>query len=538
MFTRRHGLSSRSAAVVAAAGLGLSLLSTTAAGAAAEPTDPIDVTNAPRTGAAAPDAASKAARSPASSSTDHANGAVNRSARIADPLSVNDGTVVRTDVVQDLAAQRLRATVTLRHTTADPVVLVYFGEFSGSTCVRRAAIGGAANSAETAGQFLEGGASFGVSRSRSGAVLTLTSQASSTFRRAAYDCAYVYVTDNAGTTVRQAFYAESLVTRWTPKLSIAGGEPIKAAQKGKWVRVRLEVTNSGRAAAGNTRISASGSGLKISPRSRSLGTINARSTKYGVTFKVRVAKGAKTRNVRFTTTANGARATRTYKVGVAPKPRKYASLSGRYFWGFATTSPSDSSGWDTQVVWFLNKKWAHVGEARNGVVPKCRRTTKTCKKYSYDRKRGIARIGGVKFKVTTYGFTYRANRKDERRFYEPATFPRKGARLGTSLTNRDWSGNCLISCTSTTTNLTFDRAGRFVRSSVSIGSWPGLGSNWASFPPDQRGTYRIISKGRVELRFANRKVERARIGLLHNALNRPSATSGVVLGKKNYYFDD
>lgn len=538
MSARRHLLVRRSLATTGVVALAVSLLSTTATGAVADP-GPVDLGGAPRSAAAAPGEASKAARTPASSSTDYSQGAINRSARIAAPLpSPNDGTVVRTDVVQDLAAQRLKATVTFRGTpAANAAVLVYFGELSGSSCVRRAAIGGAARTSETDGQFLEDGAKFAVSRSRSGSVLTLTSQALSTFRTAEYDCAYVYVTDGAST-VTQAFYAESLVTRWTPRLSIAGGHPVKAAQKGKWVRVRLEVNNSGRAAAANTRIVASGAGLKISPRSRSLGTIGARSTKYGVTFKVRVAKGAKTRNLRFTATASGARATKAYKVGVAPKPRTYKSLSGRYFWGFATTSLSDSRGWDTQTVWFLNKRWAYVGEVRNGVVPKCRKTTRTCKKYSYNAKKGIARIGGQKFKVNTYGFTYRANRKDERRSYEPATFPRKGARIGASLTNRDWSGNCLISCTSTTTNLTLDRAGRFVRSSVSIGSWPGLGSSWASFPPDQRGTYRIISKGRIELRFANRKIERHRIGLLHDALNRPSATTGLVLGTTNYYFED
>lgn len=538
----------RALAVACSAVIAAPLLSFTPAGAAGSTTieDLISSsTSAPTQG---PHAKTKstpqgqpAARTPNSSSSDHANGAISRSVRIADVSNPTQSWVRHADVVQDLAGQRLRATITLNGSlpAGDAIAVVYFGEFSGSTCRPGAGIAGMVKAADSGGTLLPGGQAFSVSRSRSGSVLTLTSQARSTFRTAAWDCAYLVVArpDTNPAQILQAFYAESLTTHWTPKLSIDGGEPLQAARKGEWVKMRLEVRNGGRSDAKNVRITAAGKGLKVKPRSRSLGTISDRSTKYGVTFKVRVKKGKKARKLKYTVTASGARAAKQFTIGVAPEPKKYKKLSGRYFWGFASSTLSDSQGWDTEVMWFLNKKWVHIGAPKNGVTPKCRKTSKTCVKYTYNRKKGIARIGGKKVKVNSYGFSYKA-RKSPKRFYEPATFPKKNARIGTDLINQDWSGHCVLMCTATTTNLTLDRKGRFVRGSWSVGSWPGLGSSWSSIPPDQRGTYRIISKGRIQLRFTNGKTERTRIALLHNALNRPSATTGLVLGAKNFYFQD
>lgn len=480
-----------------------------------------------------------APRTATSATSDYGNGAISRSVRVADVSGASEQVVQHADVVQDLAGQRLKATITLKPSAPDRLVIVYFGEFSGSSCIAGAGIAGwTKTSTDAGGTLLPSEQNFSVARSLSGSVLSLTSMAGSTFRNAPYDCAYVVVAKPSGTSVVavQNFYAEGLVTRWTPKLTISGGEPVKGAQRGTWVNVRLEVRNRGRGDATNTRIVASGSGLKITPRSRNLGTISDRSTKYGVTFKVRVAKGTKSRKLRFSATANGARTAKTFVVGVAPKPRKYTSLSGRYFWGFASGSVGGSTGWDTEVMWFLNRKWVFIGETRDGAVPTCRKTTKSCRKYTYNRKSGVAKVAGQKFKVTTYGYTFKVPGQ-ARRLFEPVTFPRKGARLGANLINQDWNGYCTLMCTSTTTYLTLDRQGRFVRSGFSVGSWPGMGSSWSSVPANQRGRYRMIGKGRIELRFSNRKVERKRIAISHNALNRPSTTTGLVLGKKPFYFD-
>lgn len=554
MSSRQHTFR-RSIAAVGSVALSIALLSALPADADDTGLAVIDVEVATPSSAAA-EAVPKASgrhspqstrRAPSSSSSDFASGATRRAARLARFVSTGANPsaayqMTRADVSQDLVGQRLTATVPFRSTpAADSYIYVFFGQWRGGECIRRALIAAGGNNADAAGTFYDGQenptTSFAVSRSRSGSTVSISSAANSAFRTAEYDCSFALVAGPNGTPVHHGLGAESLITQFTPRLAIAGGEPLHAARPGKWVTMRLEVRNSGRADAANARITAVGKGLRITPRSRNLGTIDDRSTKYGVTFKVRVAKGKKARKLTYRVTANGARATKQFTIGVAPRPQRYKSLTGRYFWGFATTSATDTKGWDTEVIWFLNRRWAHFGAPRNGVVPKCRRTTKACKKYAYNRRTGVVRIAGRKAKVTTYGFTYTAP-KDERRFYEPVTFPRKGQRFATNLINNDWSGNCLLMCTATVSNLTLDRKGRFLRGSFSVGSWPGLGSSWSSIPPDQRGTYRVISRGRVELRYATGKVERTRMALSHNALNRPSATSGIVLGTKNYYHDD
>ncbi len=545
----------RSIATVGSVALSLGLLSALPADADDARPAVIDVEVATSGAAAAgamPKASSRrspqsARRAPSSSSSDHASGATRRTARLARFVSTGANPsaayqMTRADVSQDLVGQRLTATVPFRSTpAADSYIYVFFGQWRGGECIRRALIAAGGNNADAAGTFYDGQenptTSFAVSRSRSGSTVSITSAANSAFRTAEYDCSFALVAGPNATPVHHGLGAESLVTHFTPRLAIKGGESLHAARRGKWVKMRLDIHNSGRADAVNTRITAAGKGLQIKPRSRSLGRVSDRSTTYGVTFHVRVAKGTKARKINFTATANGVRASKRFTVGVAPKPRRFASLSGRYFWGFATSSLSDSSGWDTEVIWFLNKRWAHIGAPKNGVVPKCRRTTKACKKYTYNRKSGVMRLAGRKAKVTTYGFSYTAP-KQKRRHFEPLTFPKKGQRIGANLINQDWSGQCVLMCTATTTYLTLDRKGRFVRTGFSVGSWPGLGSSWSSIPPDKRGTYRMISRGRIEMRFADGKIERRRIGLNHNALNRPSAASGVVLGDMNFYHYD
>src|SRR5690606_28008434 len=129
------------------------------------------------------------------------------------------------------------------------------------------------------------------------------------------------------------------------------------ARAGKWTTLRLEVRNAGRGQAKNVKIRAKGSSMTIKKASRTLGTIDSRSSKYGVTYKVKL-KGAKSRKVTFTVTADGGyKATKSFTIAREPAPKKYKSLAGRYFWGFHPSSLSSSSGWDNTMMRFLDKKW-------------------------------------------------------------------------------------------------------------------------------------------------------------------------------------
>ena len=97
----------------------------------------------------------------------------------------------------------------------------------------------------------------------------------------------------------------------------------------------------------------------------------------------------------------------------------------------------------------------------------------------------------------------------------------------------------MISCTSWTDRLSLAKNGRFVWAHTSIGSWPGLGSYWSSAPPDKRGTYKVVKKGVVELRYANGKKKRMTIAIDHDVRGKASpAGAGVILGLTNFYFQD
>lgn len=373
----------------------------------------------------------------------------------------------------------------------------------------------------------------------SGRTVTATTVANAAIAKARWDCAEAWIAYQPVNeiVVGQFAYVQDL---GGADLKIQGlSAPVLGERAGKWVRVRVEVRNGGDGEARNVRVTAKGKSMSIKKKTIKVGAINRRSTKYGVEFRVKL-KGAKTRKLVLTAKATGGNVTkRTIKIARKPKPKRYKSLVGKYFWGFASTTLSSYTGWDTQTVWFVNKRYAHIGAPKNGKKPKCARTSKVCKRYKYNARTGQARIGKQRFKVTTAGFTAKLSAKDERRFYEPLTFPKKGKRLKVDLINQDWYGNCLLTCTSTTTHFSLDKKGRFVRSSWSIGSWPGLGSSWTIIPPDKRGTYRILANGRIELKFANKKVERRTIGIQHDVRGKPSPNGeGIVIGTTNYYWQD
>lgn len=106
------------------------------------------------------------------------------------------------------------------------------------------------------------------------------------------------------------------------------------------------------------------------------------------------------------------------RLKTSKKSRGHRSLSGRYFWGWLPTGMTASEGWSTRAVRFLDKKWACTDFPKSGKKPKCTRTTKHCKKYSYNAKTGVAKIGGQKVKVNTEGFRYRVHEGEGNAYFE------------------------------------------------------------------------------------------------------------------------
>ncbi|MBD9699172.1 hypothetical protein IGS67_06660 [Flavimobilis sp. GY10621] len=525
--------------------------------AAAPPPDPdglADTVAAGTTSAARPlggttvGGASAARSGSSAGASAYVAGLLRRTATIADArddASPHAGQrLVKVVATQDVVGQRLRATLTFAgapSASQNSLAVVWFGEWSGSTCVARAVLGVEARpGGATTGQHVGAAGSTGtfpVTRSGSGTAVTLTSAAASTFRHADLECAYVVVQSADGATRYQSFYAEKLEEVHAPRLEVTGGEPVQGARAGRWTTLRLKVHNKGQGDAQKVRISAKGSGLTIKSASRSLGTVTARSNE-AVVYKVRL-KGAKSRKVTFTvTSSNGSRVTKSFTIAREPAPRRYSSLAGRFFWGYQPSTMSSTSGWDNMTMRFLNRSWVYIGDAK-GRTPSCSRSSTSCKRYTYDARRGIAKIGSQKFKVTTKGFSYKVAKGDAASRFEPATLPKRGTRLSANLVHQNWSGSCLLQCTTWTERLVLTKSGKFVRSRTSLGSWPGLDLFWSSTPPSQRGTYKITRAGVIEMRYANGKKKRQTIAVGHDVRGIPSAASGgIVIGLTNFYHQD
>ncbi len=448
-------------------------------------------------------------------------------------------------LTQDLAAQRLVVTATLRAApTQDTVIVASFGIWNGDTCQRSAAVLGTTVSNSAAG--LWGSTEVAASRSRSGNTIRLATAVLPAVRGVEFDCAFVRLNNLAdASTVYQSSYGESLIEEFRPQLRIDTDEPsMLGARAGAWISVDLEVDNPGNSPVSGVVVRASGKKLQIKRPTRALGTIADRDDT-DVRFKVRLkvpkktagarkrSKRVKPQKLTVRASAAGVSASRTFTVVVSPKPTRPKSLVGRYFWAFEPSSIGDSSGWRNHTVWFVNRKFAFIGDPGTR-KPKCRKASRTCVRYSWNPRRGVGRLGSKKIKVTSAGFSWQPKGRSKM-FWTPLSLPKKGSRVGLDLYRQDWSGYCLISCTTWTDYLTMDRQGRFITSGSSIGSWPGLGSYWSTVSADSRGRYRFVGRGIVELAYANGKKERRIFGVEADPRGKANPEFGVLMGLANYY---
>ena len=456
-------------------------------------------------------------------------------------------------VTQDLTSGRITAVATYRAAptaAADSVLFVYLGEWSGNACHRRVALAAQAVGTGQAGQFVTGTGPYtstgalSFTKNLSGATLVFTSAVDARIRKGDWDCAFFDVTeaepaDSSAPVVHQHSEAVDLTEHYAPLLAMDLGEPVQGNYRTKWTKVRIEVRNNSLGPASNVTIRPSGAGLNFKPKQRNLGTIGSRSTKYGVEFRVRL-KGKnpkkKQRKATFTATSAGKKFTQRVTIAEKPRPKKVKALAGRYYWGF--TPASANKGWDTRALWFVNRKWVHVGFSKNGAKPKCGKKVKACKRYTYNPRTGVVKFGGKKAKVTTEGFAIKAAKADPKIRWYPTTLAKKGQRFNLSLSRDDYTGNCLIFCTVKSESLSMDRKGRFVLGSFSITSLgaPGSNSQFASAPADQKGTYQVQKNGRIVLKYANGTTKRHTLAIEHDVRGKAVAQgAGVVLGDRNFY---
>lgn len=79
--------------------------------------------------------------------------------------------------------------------------------------------------------------------------------------------------------------------------------------------------------------------------------------------------------------------------------------------------------------------------------------------------------------------------------------PPAGTRWDTTVTYSNSSGICPLYCSYFTEHLTFRPDGTFARDAVASGSGPVV--DWASVPPNRRGTYEVRADGTLRLAFAD-----------------------------------
>lgn len=440
-------------------------------------------------------------------------------------------------VVQDVQ----KKTVTIEATYAtvpaadDPqVVVAYLGTWSGRTCTVSSGLGVAVQGRSASALWIADSGEPRVTLARSGAVATATVTGDARLGSSPWNCAFALTGPADASRTYQSFSPEELdvtVVR-TAKLSATISTQDIATRAGKYTKFKVTVKNSGNGTARNAKVTMTGKGLKFAKKTVSYGSIKAGDSKTK-TFKVRMS-GSKTRTAKATAMASGARrAAVKAKVLRIKKTTRPASLAGRYYWGFDT---SMHTGWDNRGVKFVNKRWAYLGFPKKGTVA-CSSKVKNCKRYTYNARTGIVKIGKSKGKVNSKQLTL------GKKSYYPLSTPKKGTRLKVALIHNNFDG-CLANlyCHTWTEKLFLDTNGRFVRTKSSIASVgvPGVSQTWyQGVQPDERGRYKVLSKGRIQFTYANGKKVVRSIGIEQDVREKAAPQrQGLLIGDVNFYPQD
>lgn len=207
-----------------------------------------------------------------------------------------------------------------------------------------------------------------------------------------------------------------------------------------------------------------------------------------------------------------------------PQPRTDPnSLAGRYFWGSLYTI----GGIDQRSLYFTGPDLVSTAAAESA-FPACTAPNETCKPYSYDAATGSLTIDGMA--TTLQG---RKIELDGRSYLELG-YPPAGARWDAYVTYSNSSGICPLYCSYYTENLAFLADGTFVRDAVASGSGPVV--DWASVPPDRKGTYEIRADHTLRLAYADGRERIETVGLYLDDAGSPKPPGeGVILGGDGYF---
>lgn len=342
-----------------------------------------------------------------------------------------------------------------------------------------------------------------------------------------------------------------------PNLALSLKAPRNVKPRGT-AKVKVTIANTGDGPATGAKLSVKAKGGKIKPRkSKPLKVPAGKSIVRA--FKVKAGRKGQIKvqaKVRLGGSSAGAGAAIVVKKKrKTPKPPKPGgSLAGKIFWGFEEYQWDRSS--DILGLYFSNSKFVHWGMPKGG-LPNCSKVTAKvdengemqpgCLRYSYNPKSGKIAIGKAKGTYRKGDLKLKMDsemwRIDGKTWY-PGAFAKAGSRFKITLINRGYYGLCGISptCTTWAEYLTLQPDGKFGRTESSLttgggGSLPFIAIG--SYPPEDRGTYRVLSNGRIRFDYDNGETKVETLTIQTDKKGRPDAArEGVLLDDVWFYKED
>ena len=324
-------------------------------------------------------------------------------------------------------------------------------------------------------------------------------------------------------------------------------------KRNRWARLKVKLRNSGDARATSVVVSLGAArGVKLRPKSTkvALKAIAPGATKTA-TFRVMLTRKAKAVS-KLSLKAKGAHGLKASARAVLkvrkpkpkqppkPKPSGSGSLAGRIFVRLDSTDTMHSAY--LRGYAFIDDTWAY-NEVPSGGFPHCTKVTGSakepgCVKYSYNPRSGAVKVGALGGgKVTAAGL------KIDGQSYEEVSIPKPGTKYRVYQYFQGFSGLCglLPGCTTWRTDLTLTKSGEFALGHSSLSTAGGVGGApfvaVGSYPPDERGTYRIERGARIRLAFADGHVETKTIAIYRDDKGRPAPVSeGLILDGEYFIF--
>lgn len=342
-----------------------------------------------------------------------------------------------------------------------------------------------------------------------------------------------------------------------PNLGLSLKAPGKVKPRGT-AKVKVTIKNSGDGAANGAKLSVTAKGGKIKPQKIQRLKIPAGKSVVRA-FKVKAGRKGKVK-LRAKVSLRGSSAG-AGKVIAVKKPRKKpkppkpgGSLAGKIFWGFEEYQWDQSS--DILGLYFSNSKFVHWGMPKGG-LPNCSRVTAKvdedgemqpgCLRYSYNPKSGKITIGKAKGTYRKGDLKLKMDsdmwRIDGKTWY-PGAFAKAGARFKVTLINRGYYGLCGITayCQTWAEYLTLEPGGKFGRTRSSLttsggGSLPFIAVG--NYPPEDRGTYEVLSNGRIRFNYDNGETGVETLTIQTDKKGRPDAANeGLLLDDIWFYKED